>query len=109
MEMKDRVKTLLGIEDGEQDAVLDIIIENIENHLLHKLKKSDDSIEEIPNDLNYIIVEIAVKRFNRLGSEGYQSESVEGHSVTFAEMDEYFAPYSDVIDDVAGRGRVRFI
>lgn len=112
--MLERIKTLLGIEDTLQDDVLDIIIENVSKHLLSKLKRVNKSITEVPDELDYIIEEIAIRRYNRIGTEGMRSESVEGHNVTFYDLDQDFVPYQDVIDDYKeddslGRGKVLFI
>ena len=107
--MLERIKTLLGIEDSLQDAVLTVIMENVSSHLKALLGK------EIPTELNYIVEEITVRRFNRLGTEGMKSEEVEGHSVTFYDLKDEFVPYEDVIDahkadnGVTGRGKVMFL
>lgn len=47
------------------------------------------------SDLDYIVIEVAIVRFNRIGSEGFQSHSVEGESVGFLNSD--FDPYLDDI------------
>src|SRR5690625_5635104 len=70
--MLERIKKLLGIGDDLQDDVLNIIIENVSSHLKVMLGK------DIPDDLNFIVEEITIRRFNRLGTEGMKSESVEG-------------------------------
>lgn len=90
--MRERIKTLLGIEDTLQDDVLDIIIENVSKHLKAMIGK------EIPEELNFIVEEITIRRFNRLGTEGAKSESVEGHSVTYYDLKDEFTPYQDVIN-----------
>lgn len=43
--------------------------------------------QEVPQELSYIVDEISIKRFNRLGSEGMSSTSQEGLSMTFEEAD----------------------
>lgn len=107
--MLERIKTLLGIEDTLQDDVLDIIIENVSKHLKAMIGK------EIPEELNFIVEEITIRRFNRLGTEGMKSESVEGHSITFYDLKDEFVPYHEIIDshkdppEKPGRGRVLFI
>lgn len=109
MQIIDKVKTLIGISDNKQDPQLEVIIENINGHLLYLLEK-----EEVPQKLQHIVVEIAVRRYNRLGSEGMQSDSVEGHSVTFYDLEKDFEPYQSIIDketksdSVKGKGKVRF-
>ena len=54
-------------------------------------------IEEVPDRLEYIVEEVAVKRFNRVGAEGMTQESVDGRSNTFQAND--FDEYMDVIDN----------
>ncbi|GIO18155.1 phage head-tail connector protein [Oceanobacillus oncorhynchi subsp. incaldanensis] len=109
MQIIDKVKTLIGISDNIQDQQIEVIIENINSHLLYLLEK-----EEVPKKLQYIVVEIAIRRYNRLGSEGMQSDSVEGHSVTFYDLEKDFEPYQSIIDKEApkkenpGAGRVKF-
>lgn len=94
----ERIKTLLGITDGKQDEALSIIIENVTSHLLGRLKRFNPSILEVPAELNYIIEEISIRRYNRIGSEGMKSESVEGHRVDFYDLGQEFEPYLSVID-----------
>lgn len=107
--MLKRIKTILDIEDDKQDDVLDILISNVSNHLKAKLGK------DVPESLEFIVEEITVRRFNRIGTEGMQSESVEGHSITFYDLEKEFTPYEDIINDnknddgISGRGKVMFI
>lgn len=81
------VKTLLNISDTKQDGVINIIIKNVEMRLKGLLE-----MEIIPEALAYIVTEVSVARFNRLGSEGMKSDSVEGYSVAYATIDD-FTPY----------------
>ncbi len=114
---KDNVKVVLDIQDGKQDAVLDILIRNVSSHLKSRMRKVNKSITEIPEELNYIIEEIVIRRYNRIGSEGMKSESVEGHKIDFYDLKDEFVPYQEIIDDYAEpepepqskRGKVLFI
>lgn len=114
-DIKANVKVVLDIQDAAQDDVLDILIRNVTSHLKGRLRKINKSITEIPDELNYIIEEIVIRRFNRIGSEGFKSESVEGHSINFYELKDEFVPYQEIIDDYkdddtsSGRGKVMFI
>ena len=115
-EIKERIKTVLGIKDTLQDDVLGIFIGNVTSHLLSKLKKVNKEITNVPDELNYIIEEIVIRRYNRIGTEGMKSESVEGHRVDFYELEKDFTPYEDIIDGYADdeqgdakRGKVMFI
>lgn len=86
-----KIKTLLGFEDNKQNALLNVIIDNTEQALKFKLSAND-----VPQELNYILVEVAVKRFNRLKNEGMASYSQEGESITFNSSD-----FDDFADDIA--------
>lgn len=108
--MLQKIKTLLGIPDALQDPVIEQIVEDVTSHLTILLGK------EVPKELEFIIREISIRRFQRLGSEGMKSELVEGHRVDFYDLDKEFDPYMHVIEkyqevepiDVK-RGRVMFI
>ena len=80
------VKQLTG--DNPQ---VEAIYSKIAERLLHRIKET-----EIPLELEYIVEEATIRRFNRIGSEGMKSESVEGHSVTYLDEDE-LAPYESAI------------
>lgn len=105
----DDVKTLLEIEDTRQDGVLSLIISNVSSHLKALLG------QEIPPELEFIVTEITIRRFNRIGTEGMKSESVEGHSITFYDLEDEFKPYEKIIESnkvetgISRRGKVLFI
>jgi hypothetical protein len=82
VEVIDKIKTLLGLKDNDQDPLLNVIIENTEQALCFKL-----SVDEVPKELDYVLVEVAIKRFNRLKNEGMTSYSQEGESITFNSSD----------------------
>lgn len=107
----DRVKTLAGISDSLQDETLREIIDLRVSHLKAELES-----DTIPPTLEFIVVELVVRRFNRLGSEGMKGETVEGHSVNFYDLEDEFKPYTRLIDRYRpktqappGRGRVFFL
>ena len=93
----ENVKLLLSINDNVQDELLKRIIDNTEKRLI-SLLPSD--METIPDRLEYIVEEVAVKRFNRV-AEGMSQESVDGRSNTFQAND--FDEYMDVIDQYTPR------
>lgn len=114
-DIKKNIKTVLNIQDTLQDAVLDVLIKNVRSLLLGKLRKVNKSIKTIPDELEYIIEEITLRRFNRIGSEGMKSESVEGHKIDFYDLDKELDPYMDIIEDYTDeeetstkRGKVMF-
>lgn len=91
--MLDNLKTMLGIEGNSQDSVLMLLIEAATKRLLAYLKPE---IEEVPDELSWIVVELALSRFNRMGNEGMQTYSQEGESIGYLTDD--IAPYKAAID-----------
>ena len=82
----DYVKQLTG-DNPQVEAIYNAIAERL-------LIRLDET--EIPLSLEYVVDEATIRRFNRIGSEGMKSESVEGHSVTYIDGDE-LAPYESAI------------
>ena len=78
------------------NEIVETIYENIEQRLLDRLSVA--KIEFIPAQLEYIVDEATILRFNRVGSEGMKSESVEGHSVTY-DMSDVLDSYESAIND----------
>ena len=106
--MLEDVKVLLGIDGTDQDAKLNLILSMARNRLQILLGGIDP-----PESMEHIITEAAVIRFNRIGSEGLSSHSVEGESLSFSDGD--FVGFADEIQafldsqEGAARGKVRFL
>lgn len=106
MAVIDDVKALLGIED--EDNKLKVIITLTENRLKTLIGKT-----EVPSELEYIVTEVSIARFNRIGSEGLSDHSVEGEALTFKDND--FDQYADDIQTWRDAqsdqdiGRIRFL
>ena len=107
--MLEKIKLLLGLDGNELDEQLELILSNTGE----RLKLLLGGVSEIPEALAYIVVEVAVARFNRIGSEGMSSHSVEGESISFSDDDfaGYKADIEAYLDEQSGtkRGRVRFL
>jgi hypothetical protein len=107
------LKTMLRIKDNDRDDLLRLIIQNTDQALSFKLELAAE--EEVPAELSYIELEVAVRRFNRLQNEGMSTYSQEGESITFNSSD--FDDFLDDIDlwkrrhhkDVKSLGAVSFI
>ena len=108
--MLNDLKVMLGIatDDTSLDAKLELIISTA----TARLKTLIGGIEP-PKELEHIIREVAIVRYNRIGSEGMASHSVEGESLSFGGND--FAEYTDEIQAFldsqkeSTRGRLRFL
>lgn len=104
--MLNNLKAFLGVTD--RDELLKIIIANT----TARLKLLIGGIDP-PEELDHIILEVSIIRYNRIGSEGLSSHSVEGESLSFNDND--FAGYMDEIDaflkgqEASKHGKVRFI
>lgn len=106
--MLDEIKIILGIADNALDSQLNIIIANTKARLKMLLGGLD-----VPESLNYVVTEVSVKRFNRIGSEGITSHTVEGESMSFTDDDftEFAGDIQAYLDSVAAakKGKVRFL
>lgn len=110
MAILDDVKVLVGIEGTDLDEQLNIIIANASSRLLAYMPAS---VTEVPEKLSYIVAELAVVRFNRIGNEGMSSYSEDGESISFTDDDmSRFMPdinaYLATLEDNK-RGVVRFL
>lgn len=108
--MLNNLKLLLGIEenDVQSDELLRLIISNT----TARLKTLIGGIEP-PEELDHIILDVAVIRFNKIGSEGLASHTVEGESMGF--VDDDFSNFDKEIQaflkkqEGSKQGKVRFI
>ena len=104
------LKIFLGIAESDEslDPKLNLLLSNARQRLKILLGGQDP-----PEELEYIITDVAVIRYNKIGSEGLSSHSVEGESSSFTDDD--FAGYKSDIQawlnaqEDAKRGKVRFI
>lgn len=110
--MFEKVLTMLGISDPTEDVTnkLNYIIDSTQQRLLLRL-----GVDAVPKVLEYIVVEVSIVRYNRIGSERLASHNVEGESMTWNSEDD-FKPYLTEINawvannkDSSYAGRLRFI
>ena len=104
--MLNTVKLLLGISslDTSKDEILNAIISVTEDKL-----KGLTGLTEISTSLSFVVIEVAICRFNRLGSEGFINENVDGISTTYKNDDSDFTPYLSQIRKHTGTGKFRFL
>ena len=83
--MLTEIKRTLEITDTELDSQLNDFIKRITDRLLLRL-----GVPTLPVELQFIVVECTVKRFNLKGNEGMATYSQEGESITYGDLlDEY--------------------
>lgn len=80
--------------DDERYDMLQII-----NDMTYQRLKAITGLDTIDDKYEYIIVEVSIKRYNRLRNEGMQSYSQEGESITFKDDD--FAEFSKEINQMS--------
>ena len=86
--MLDKMKRLLGAEGTEErDELFSDLIEIASKRLKLLIGAND-----VPEQLEYIVVDVAIMRFNRIGSEGINHHTVEGELAIYAVDD--FKPYA---------------
>ena len=108
--MLENLKMLLGIQENDmsQDKKLNLILDATKRRLKFLLGGL-----EPPEEMSYIILDVSVIRFNKIGSEGLSSHTVEGESQSWSSND--FAGYMDDIQayldsqNEATKGRVKFL
>jgi hypothetical protein len=106
--MLEKLKLYLGITDSGRDDLLNLIISGTQSRLKVLLGGTD----EVPDALEYIIIDVAAVRYNRIGSEGLSSHTVEGETMSWSEND--FEPFMDDINAYLesqheSRGVIRFL
>ena len=87
-----RIKVLLGITNNDNEELLREIIEITKSKILSYINEI-----EIPIELEFVLVELSIKRFNRIGSEGFTSETVDGKTMSYEESE--FEGYKKYLDD----------
>ena len=86
-----RIKVLLGISNNDNEELLIEIVELTKSKILNYINKS-----ELPLELEFVLIELSVQRYNRIGSEGISSESVDGRITSY---DDDFNNYKVYLDD----------
>ena len=84
--MLEKLEILLGFHEEDitpdLEEKLELILESVQARLKNLLGGM-----EIPGSMEYIVIEVAISRFNRIGSENMSSHSVAGESITYTETD----------------------
>lgn len=86
--MLEKIKRRLGIEDELQDELLNDLIDDAQSAF-----KVITGADTVADKYNFMIINVVLKLYNRKGSEGMESENVDGYSVKYVTglFDEYMA------------------
>lgn len=108
------LKVLLAMEgDNSRDTLLNLILKNTKASL--KIKLHRKAKDDVPTELNYILLEVAVRRFNRFKNEGMSHYSQENETITFKDddFDDFLKDIADWLSDEEDKptslGKVSFI
>ena len=103
---------LLGLDEAELEPAMEAKLNLIVSGATARLKLLLGGAEP-PEEMNHIILDVSAARFNRIGSEGLTSHTVEGESLSFSEND--FEQFSEEIQawleqqKENSRGKLRFL
>lgn len=89
--MLDKVKRRLGIEDELQDELLNDLIDDAQSAF-----KVITGVDTVADKYNFMIINVVLKLYNRKGSEGMESENVDGYSVKY--VTGLFDEYMDILN-----------
>ena len=93
-----RIKTMLNITN--QDSLIEEIFYITTQKILSIISE-----DVVPTELEWIIIELTIERFNRIGSEGMHSESVDGKSITYNDND--IAKYMTYINNYIYKNNIK--
>ena len=106
-----KIKLLLLIDDDKQDKLLGLIKEDTEARLVSYMNQDGGILKTVPSDLSWVVRELVIQRFNRIGDEGKKSSTESDVTTTWntddlVQYDVYFKQYRN---KVGGKGIARLI
>ncbi|MBN7275098.1 DNA packaging protein [Ligilactobacillus pobuzihii] len=105
------IKILVGITDDKQDELINELISNAQEQILAYVNQDNNKPVGMPDDIDFIIKDVVVQMYNRLGDEGKASSSEGSVSSTWSDID--LAKYASFLDKYRnqsyGQVRMRFL
>lgn len=104
-----KIKRRLGIKDNRQDELLEDLLDDAESQF--KVITGADIVDE---KYEFITRDVALKLYVRKGSEGTESETVDGYSVKYtAKLFDDYLPMLErdfnLKNDYYRKGKVKFL
>lgn len=96
-EILEKAQKLIFIDTEPSQSDMDLlntVTSLVTEKVLSRIQATLPEITETPLELNTVLVELIIIRFNRIGSEGMKKETVDGHSI------EYTASEHDLLAEV---------
>lgn len=97
MALLDSVKLRIGIEDTKQDDLITDIISDVQARVLAYINQDGLVQSELPSGLDFVIKDVTIRIYNKIGDEGKESSS-EGNVSNTWETPADLSEYSDVLD-----------
>lgn len=97
MTLLDSIKLRIGIEDNKQDALINDIISDVQARVLAYINQDGVVQSTLPTGLDFVIKDIVIRIYNKIGDEGKESSS-EGNVSNSWETTADLSDYSDVLD-----------
>ncbi len=97
MSLLDSIKLRIGIEDTKQDDLIADIITDVQARVLAYINQDGLIQSELPSGLDFVIKDITIRIYNKIGDEGKESSS-EGNVSNTWDTPADLSEYSDVLD-----------
>ena len=86
----ENIKIKLSITDDSEDDLLELLLNDAYNYMMIYFDG------EVPTELQFVMENVAVKRYRRLGAEGISIEKIDVLSTTYESGDD-FAEYIPIM------------
>ncbi|MCD4839734.1 phage head-tail connector protein [Neobacillus sedimentimangrovi] len=97
------MKTILALNNSDKDSILNEFIVNFTNAV-----NLYCGTETLPKELEFVVVECTIARYNRLGSEGLSQEQID--SIGSSYQSNIITPYLPYMDSYKNsRKKVKFL
>ena len=97
MALLDSIKLRIGIEDTKQDDLINDIITDVQARVLAYINQDGFAQPELPSSLDFLIKDITIRIYNKIGDEGKKTSS-EGNVSNAWYTTTDLSEYSDVLD-----------
>jgi len=97
MALLNSIKLRIGIEDNKQDDLINDIIADVQARVLAYINQDGVVQSTLPTGLDFVIKDIVIRIYNKIGDEGKESSS-EGNVSNSWETPADLSDYSDVLD-----------
>lgn len=97
MALLDSIKLRIGIKDTKQDDLITDIITDVQARVLAYINQDGFVQLELPSSLDFVIKDVTIRIYNKIGDEGKESSS-EGNVSNTWDTPADLSEYSDVLD-----------